>query len=247
MPSSSQAIPLHSPPLAMAHFVELADALRSPSARPPTQETLAVLQGAHTDLFLGLPSVRVWATGPEEVWACLCVPVEKGDQWVDAEGDTFQNLEQADAKARRRLGGWPCTVVEGSGWEVLADVGVTPPKQPLRSTHHQAGIGLHFRCDMATQTLDEDAIVEELWGFSCHPFIGRAIVQDLRIHGERSVTVMPNLAPSLPTLRNLLAPLGVEVRRTWAMPSRGHRDVPADQQAVAAPLFMNGVRTRPMR
>lgn len=93
-----------------------------------------------------------------------------------------------------------------------------------------AGLGLHFQ--RTAETLDEEAIVGLLWHHSCHPFVGKRIVADLRAHGERTATVMPRLAVSVENLRELLLPLGVELSVTAPMPSRGTFDIPEEHQPI---------------
>ena len=74
--------------------------------------------------------------------------------------------------------------------------------------------------------------MEALWGYSCHPFLGKRIVEDLLAHGERAATVMPALERQAASLRHQLAPLGVAVSLTAPRPSRGTREVPNDQANV---------------
>lgn len=96
-----------------------------------------------------------------------------------------------------------------------------------RSLQSRTGVGFHFQ--RTRQDLDGPAIVEALWGYSCHPFLGKRIVEDLLAHGERAATVMPALERQAASLRHQLAPLGVAVSLTAPMPSRGVREVPVEQ------------------
>jgi hypothetical protein len=96
----------------------------------------------------------------------------------------------------------------------------------------QARIGIGFHFQRTREDLDGQAIVEALWQYSCHPFLGKRIVEDLMAHGERAATVMPALEREAQSLRHQLAPLGVAVSLTAPMPSRGTREVPEDQANV---------------
>ena len=97
------------------------------------------------------------------------------------------------------------------------------------------GIGLLFEASRPLEENEQAELVEAMWGFSCHPYLGRKIVGDLAVHGRRAATTMPHLLAYMELMKEQFGAFGVSVRRCWPMPSRGRPEVPQAEQSVPMP------------
>lgn len=99
------------------------------------------------------------------------------------------------------------------------------------------GIGLCFTSATAATWSEEtrNQFVEDLWCFSCHPYWGRRIADDLMHTGERTTTVQAVLSRQLDQVQEMVAPYGVSLTRTWPMPQKGYKEVPADEPLPQSP------------
>lgn len=210
----TEAPAVHLPTLRRAH---LADALAFMAERRAGSEEVPALHLAAFDAVFLLGTGTWWGRREQRA---LEVPTEDGPRFVDQEGQAQAALPDGR---------------EGDAWARVGPPDVDPRLLARRVEVWRAGsgIGLYFRRE--ADALDEEEVVETLWNYSCHPFLGRRIVDDLRTQGERFATVMPALARQIPNLREHLAPLGVSVALTAPMPTRGVRDVPVEHQDVPVP------------
>lgn len=241
----------HLPALHPAHFNEFAQVLVGEAPQKedePLERTLERVALAHRDLLLGQVPVDAWRAG-ERVWAALRVPTQEGDRWLDGRGRVFDSPVSVQAHAQAVLNASLETLEHQdvpSVARALEHWGLPQVGGRMSGFGPQVGVGIHLRWPGPKEGLDdaaEAAIVAELWQFSCHPFIGRAIVNDLREKGERFATVMPRVVlREWDNLRAGLARVGVEARKTWPMPSRGYREVPAEHVHVPKPLYPGGER-----
>jgi hypothetical protein len=101
------------------------------------------------------------------------------------------------------------------------------PRQWHPDPFSSLGVGLHLEAAVPRAQLDPAALIQAMADFSCHPFFGQRIVDDLIQHGARTTTVMSIFARQLPAVTQALAGLGVSVHRTWPKPGAGNSELPA--------------------
>lgn len=81
------------------------------------------------------------------------------------------------------------------------------------------GGGLLFEKAPGTPPVDVDLLSELMWfHFSCHPYFGQRIMEDLNRTGVRATTVQAMVAKRADEVAALMEPFGIQVRRSWAFP-----------------------------
>lgn len=256
MPQHSllRANALHLPTLPLEQFLELAAVVgrgQSFDTGITTPRAFSCLAAAHDFLFLEQGAFEAWSS-EGKAWGAIGIETTAGRRWVGSGGDVFEEHAAVARAAQEALGsGAGLAHAAGSPRQVHQTLGLGFPMGNLEQLGQtlgaDSGLGLHFCFAIAPGEVDPEALAEELWNFSCHPFVAKGIVRDMLLHGERAATVMPHLLDKLPRIQSCFAALGVQVRRTWARPSKGHKDVPPTEPSPPSPMFMDGDRDRPMR
>lgn len=155
-----------------------------------------------------------WKTSGEQWWMAL--KVEDAQWWLSASG-TLQKTQPEKAEP----------------------AALPPVQDRLRFRGHcetfgRHGLGIALFCDRP-DALDEEALVEALWNYSCHPFLGRKIAADLKTHGQRITTVQAPIAKWFEHITRDLAMLGVRMQPTYSWPGRGIPQVPETESEPAPP------------
>lgn len=208
-----QDFPIHLPPLSAQHLAEAMDVLSE--RRDSIDQDSVMLLAAFNGAFL-LGTGKWWRSGGQ---IALEVSTEDGARFLDPSGEVHASADAAVGGSATR--------------HHHPDVDPKALKRRIASWRSYTGLGLYFRRE--ADSLDEEEIIEVLWDHSCHPFLGRRIVDDLREKGERFATVMPGLANSLPEIRDALGRLGVSMALTTPMPSRGERAIPIEHRETPEP------------
>lgn len=208
-PAPSQTISSH-------QLSELAAAIAQHGS--PSLEHLWAL---HRDLLLG--EGQVWARengGTREV--ALAVPTLEGLRVVAVDGQVLSGFPAGPE--------WVPTT-----WEQQPQVCAKKSARAGQGMMSYTGIGLLFEASRPLEENEQAELVEAMWGFSCHPYLGRKIVGDLAVHGRRAATTMPHLLAYMELMKEQFGAFGVSVRRCWPMPSRGRPEVPQAEQSVPMP------------
>lgn len=202
--------------ISVRQLTELAQCMGSSDA-----ESLWAL---HRDMLLGTGNVLARDNGSVREFV-LEVPTESGIRWVAMDGEVLESCPL----------GPPWSPTDWSAEPLVCPKTSRGRGQGMMST---AGVGLLFRTTTPLTASDQEELVEAMWGFSCHPYLGRRIVSDLMEHGVRAATVMPHLLSQLPQMSEIFGKFGVSVTQCWPMPSRGHPNVPTQEQSVPPPRFI---------
>lgn len=178
------------------------------------------LWGLHQEMLLGEGTVLTNDSPDNKRWI-LEVSTTEGVRVV---------LQDGTIQEGRPAGDWNQTA-----WEAHEELDTRRARLTGRSMIAQAGVGLFFRSTRPLTEQESEDLVEAMWGFSCHPYLGRRIVSDLNTHGRRAATVMPHLLGYMDAMQEEFRPFGVSVRRCWPMPSRGRPEVPEQERKVPMP------------
>ena len=227
------SIPIHFAPLSEEHLVDCMTFWKEFETELTGLGAINAIESnvklqVFDELFL-LNHGTWWTNGSD---MALAIPAQEGHRFLSAQGQFHKTVEEAFQTPGARQTQAP-TVDDRSMQNLL---------EKLRS---KTGIGLHFQRLDPSQPLDEEEIVQTLWEYSCHPFLGKRIVADLEAHGERSATVMPALARQIPSLQAHLEPLGLRVSLSSPMPSRGLPNVPQEHLDCPMPRSHQAARAAP--
>ena len=159
-----------------------------------------------------------WTDGQAIV---LEIPSQQGVFFVDTDGVSHTHMDSAFPGNNAK----PCGPPEVDAQAMARHL------EKMRCT---VGIGLHFQCQAGTE-LDDEEIVQTMWEYGCHPYLGKRIVADLHANAERFATVMPALQRHIPNMMGNLEPLGVMVSLASPMPSRGTPNVPDEHLQTDGP------------
>lgn len=221
MPStapSTQSLPLA--PEDRISPVQLSDIVRFLADRVGAQPEPECLWGLHQEMLLNEGRVLVNQGDDGKKWA-LEVLTTQGTRIVLGDGKIQQALPE---------GVW-----EETTWRTHDELDPKRARQAGKGMISSAGVGLLFESNRTLDEVESANLVEAMWGFSCHPYLGRRIVADLNTHGRRAATVMPHLLACMEMMQDEFGPFGVSVKRCWPMPSRGKPEVPEQEQDVPMP------------
>lgn len=178
------------------------------------------LWALHQELLMGSGEVLVNSPPAAKAWA-LRIPTTQGDRFV------HQDLSLLDAPPP---GEWNIT-----RWKDHGELNQKRVVQNARGMLACTGVGLLFTSSRPLDDKEGEDLVEAMWGFSCHPYLGRRILADLNTHGQRAATVMQHLLHLIPDMVEQFRPFGISVKRCWPMPSRGKPQVPEGERDVPMP------------
>lgn len=185
------------------------------------QPNVESLWGLHQSMLMGEGEVLIKEGLEGKDWA-LQVLTTQGDRFVLLDGSVQEILPE---------GAWHKT-----SWKEHGDLDPRKARQAGKGMAARGGVGLLFEASRPLSEGEGADLVEAMWGFSCHPYLGRRIVADLNAHGRRAATVMPHLLSYMELMQEQFGHFGVSVRQCWPMPSRGKPEVPEEEREVPMPL-----------
>lgn len=202
------------------------------SSKPaPTSPSRMVLEMYRAlPVFLNQPHLVVWFT-QERAFACLRMETSEGERWGLPFGTVVQSEQEARDQAQAFLESdaferfEPLSLRELKAGLPAHWDSVYWPDNTWKNYGSPLGIGL-FLHKLNDAPLDEEAVVRAFAQYSCHPYFGKRVVQDLNQTGERITTVTAGFVRTLGELSEACEAVGVGVCLTWPRPGCGVSELP---------------------